>query len=763
MMNENFKSLIEQAKGIAQEQGLNWAIELDVTGSAVSGHEWNLRQLSKDGKPTKNVLRNFQQFEDAQQELVLRKLLDAGAVEPRPVSEAWQDLIKAHTLDHILVKQKSISFAQSAAMAWRFLATVARKEPWDVDADDVQLACEISDLCQSTGARSINIMALIRNFVDVLHLFNACPMASLVTKPRNAVKGRAKFTKKKEALSKELAHRKDAEKLPERKAFWQLVNILYTMQPTSAVDILRFSMLKLLLLTGLRVGEVVSIPFDWRRTRSYVDEAGRPAGEKGGISEAVLIRHFAEKQQKSYLFEESMFVPPMFQEDIEQIFADVIRLTSPLRATLKAQYESGRVFPQYEPSQLVDALQMYVHLTGNPIWAAPPYPTELSQCLERYRQSFDQTEMPRMADIQKSCSYVAAAVSRYFSQEKRGQGLMLRDRDGIIDTDRGVRGKFLRVSDVEAFVTKHVPTKRSDLAPLKLNAGGQLAPWEMLFLMPKRAVGEGRGDSVVDMTNTFAVGIADQALLVSALGGSDIATKYSVFASYGQSDEERNFSLTTHQLRHLQDTELFRVGVADTIISKRHNRQSVAQSHVYDHRSLAEKMSAVELPDDWTDSLGSGNATTIAKLVFSGKANGPIVREFKRIQADEGDQAALHFLMAEADGFHATPYGTCLTSFTVDPCPKNLECFDDCRHLSATDLPEHRTNLIVLHGRLEGALEHARSKPESTIGRANQIAHAEKRLTGVEKLLATAPGQLVFPDGSDLSKINKNESILHGT
>lgn len=763
MMNQNFKTLIEQVKGIAQEQGLNWEMQLDVAGSAVSGHEWNLRQLSKDGKPTKIVLRNFQQFEDAQHELVRRGLLSAGAAGPRPVSEAWQDLIKAHTLDHILVKKKSLSFAQSAAMAWRFLATVTRKEPWDVDADDVQLACEISDLCQSTGARSINIMALVRNFVDVLHLFNACPIANLVTTPRNAMKGRARFTEKKEALSKELAHRKDSEKLPERKAFWQLVNILYTKQPTSAVDFLRFSMLKLLLQTALRVGEVVNIPFDWRRTRSYVDEAGRPAGEKGGISEAVLIRHFAVKQKKSYFFEESMFVPPMFQEDIEQIFADVIRLTASLRAMLKAQYETGRFFPQYEPSQLVDALQMYVHLTGNPIWATPPYPTELSQCLARYRQTFDQAEMARLAEIQKDCVYVAAAVSRYFSQEKRGQGLMLRDRDGNPDNGRGVRGKFLRVSDVEAFVAKHVPTKRSDLAPLKLNAGGQLAPWEMLFLMPKRAVGEGRGDSVVDLTSTFSVGIADQGLLISALGGQDLASNYSLFASYGQTDEERNFSLTTHQLRHLQDTELFRVGVADTIISKRHNRQSVAQSHVYDHRSLAEKMDAVELPDDWVETLGGGNATTIAKLVYSGKANGPIVREFKRIQAQEGDQAALLFLMAEADGFHVTPYGACLNSFTVDTCPKNLECTNDCRHLSATGLPEHRKNQVVLHGRLKVALEHALSKPEGTVGRANQIAHAEKRLTGVEKLLATAPGELVFPDGVDLSNASKKKSILDGT
>ncbi len=38
-----------------------------------------------------------------------------------------------------------------------------------------------------------------------------------------------------------------------------------------------------------------------------------------------------------------------------------------------------------------------------------------------------------------------------------------------------------------------------------------------------------------------------------------------------------------------------------------------------------------------------------------------------------------------------------------------------------------------------------------SIGLDNQLAHAKVRLEGVRKLLATAPGQLVFPDGADLS------------
>ncbi|MGF6651792.1 hypothetical protein OKW34_002354 [Paraburkholderia youngii] len=141
----------------------------------------------------------------------------------------------------------------------------------------------------------------------------------------------------------------------------------------------------------------------------------------------------------------------------------------------------------------------------------------------------------------------------------------------------------------------------------------------------------------------------------------------------------------------------------------------------------------------------------IPALARGGKANGPIVDTFRRIQATEGETAAYEYLRAEADGFHATPYGDCLNSFTVDPCPKHLECFADCRHLSATDLPEHRQNLIRLEGNFKLALETIRGRPSTSIGWKNQLDHVEKRLAAVQKLLATGSGEHPFPDGVDLS------------
>jgi len=769
-MNESFRALIQSSRTIAHNAGLSWDIALDIHGVAHKGKAWDLQLLSKSGKPQKLVLRTFSEFEDAQAELVKRGLLPADELGLRPVSVHWQDLIKAFALDHVVVKKKSLGFAQSASQAWRFLATVARKEPWLVTVDDVRLACEISDVCQNTEGRSINIIALTRNFVDALHLFDACPLAVLVGRRQKGEDTRAKFAKSKaldkaeDALLTVLAERKSQEKLPDKRAFWQLLKIVYTDSPRSAVDYLRFALIKLMVLTGLRVGEVVFIPMDWKRTRGYVDYKGKPAGELGGISESLSIRHFALKQGEPYLHEETQFVPDMFREEVISILDGVLAFTEPLRATLKAQFESGRVFPQYEPDQLVEATTMYVHLTGNPVWTNRPYSKELSECLDRYRATFDLGDLALMSGLQQGSSNLAAAVSRYYSKERRSQGLILREASGLPSLGPGVRGKYLLVSDVESYANNHAPTKRSDLAPLRMNNGGQLAPWEMLFLMPKRAVAQGRGDSALDLVNTYSVGVADPSLVMLALGGDDAGVKqYCIYKTYGLTEEDKALTVNTHSLRHLQNSELFRLGVSDAIITKRFNRKSVAQSYVYDHRSLAEHLDSADLPDEWTQVLGDSKAATVAQMILAGKANGPIVREFKKIQIAEGDQAALLFLMAEADGFHVTPYGTCLNSFTVDPCPKSLECFQDCRHLSVTDLPKQREYAVVLLGRLKVVLEHARAKPDGTIGKANQIAHALKRVIGVEKLLATPVGSLVFPDGVDLSKPKKPGTILDGT
>ncbi|WP_236078759.1 hypothetical protein [Paraburkholderia domus] len=52
--------------------------------------------------------------------------------------------------------------------------------------------------------------------------------------------------------------------------------------------------------------------------------------------------------------------------------------------------------------------------------------------------------------------------------------------------------------------------------------------------------------------------------------------------------------LEPHMLRHRQNTELFRLGVDDTIISKRVNRRSVVHNYEYGDRSVAEYLDQID-------------------------------------------------------------------------------------------------------------------------------------------------------------------------
>lgn len=758
--NQNFDTFIGSMKELADLNAVDWEIPLDARGVALSGTAWDLRSIAKDGRPKTAVLRTFSLFSAGLDDMAAR---DPGV--PRradgPISAEWQDFLKAVVLEYLLVRKKSIPFISAASTAIRFLAAVADKAPWQVTAEDVQLTSELADARQPSKGTSIVLQGVMSTVVDQMHLADACPLMGLVKRSKKDGESRSKLYLAQDKLAKTLSERKAEQKLPEQRAFWELVRIVFTETPKTLNDALRFSMVKVLLFTGMRVGEVALLPLDWKRTRTYLDDKGRPAGESGGITEALMVRHFAEKQGFQELYETTQFVPELFRDELERTLQQVEVLTAPLRTTLKAQYETRRLFPMYEPDQLVDAVEMYVRLTGNPMWAKEPSGTAKA-CVERYRKLGDPTELVTLRELLRGETELSGAVSRYFSPENRALGLVLRDREGKPHTGRGVKGKFLRISEVEAFIYECVPTKVPDLTPFTLDNGKKLAPWEMLFLLPKRAVGAGRGDTVLDPTMTFSVGVADAVLLQAALGDGHHATQ-SLFHLYGQTDEDRTLEIKSHSFRHLQNSELFRLGIADTIITKRFNRRTVAQSYEYDHRSLAEEMDQLDLPDAWAEYLGDSKAVTVAKLVQAGRAEGPVVREFRRIQVEEGDEAALTFLAAEADGFHATPYGYCLNSFTVDPCPKHLECFSGCRHLSATNLPENHRNIVELHGRLKVALEAAQARPAGSVGRDNQIAHATERINGLELLLSTEAGEQVFPDGPDLSKPNRNRSVLSGT
>ena len=776
-MNQHFMEFIKLGRNLIEDKGFNWKMFANSEGIVRADSIWNLNKLVDDNHPPTMYLRDFG-CDSKTLALINQSQIDLGLAEISNfvLSSNWQDLIKSSVSVQLFSKRNSVSHvSQNIIRPLRVIATCANKtEPWSLTVDDMRRSVTFATKVQSSGKLGDLVIGVIKTIFDTYHLTDAGPLYPSLSESRlqPSLMRKAKFIKSEDELRHDLEDRKREERLPERKAFWELIRIVMTEKPKTFVDELRFIGIKTMIATGFRIGENTLLPLDWERRRQYVDRNGKPSGESGGFSESLMIRHFAEKQHingddSRILFETVQYVPLMFEEMVVESLNRAIELTSPLRSTLKRQIETGRLLPWYERHELMPVVQLYTHLTGNPFWIATT-DEERQYWLGRYKEKFNASVLDDLRDwVNRQYSGATPgkldmAAYMYFNRFSKAieqWKISFRLSDGT-PIHNGVRMRwnetFINVGEIEDYLRKNVPTKNSDIHPFKLDSG-DLQSWEILFLHPKRSLAEERNGGLCDVNRYMSINVPDSTLLANALSNK-IPSSENLFEKYGQNEDDRKLHMTSHSLRHLQNTELFRLGVADTIISKRFNRRSVVQSYEYDHRSLAEELDTMELPHEVEFALG-GKAVTVAKMIMSGKAHGPIVDAFNRIQKNEGDQAAFEYLRAEADGFHATPYGHCLNSFTVDPCPKHLECFSGCRHLSATNLPEQRDALIRLEGKLATSLQLAREKPTKSIGRRNQIDHIGVRLDGVRKILSSESGTHPFPNGPDLS-IGKKMGIL---
>lgn len=788
-MNLYLEAFIRDARAIADQRGVNWYVLLGPDGVARRGQGWNLTQMVHASAPPTNWLNDF--GTDRRTIEVLNSFPPPGPLRTyskKRLSDHWQDLIKACAIDQLLVRRNTPAHvACQVVRPLRVLATCAGKaEPWTITVDDVAFAIETAKKVMPSGKLADLVIGMVKSILDPNHLTDNGLLSPALVRELKSGARRSAFTKSLDELRSDLEERKHAEKLPDRRAFWELVRIVFTEEPRSFLDLLRFAQVKTLILTGLRVGECTLLPADWKRYREYFDFKGRPAGETGGISRSLMLRHFAEKQRDVYedstaLYETVQHVPLIFEEILVATLDKVAAATEPLRTTLRRQIDTGRILPQFEPGELVRIVELYTFLTGNPFFAGLQEDAK-NRFISQYRRDYHPRVFEDIRAAQMETAYRALDMATYIYLH-RLKGVPFRTRDGT--PWEGLKHWdciYVRVAEVEKFLTSDLPTKQSDSTPIKLSVG-ELRPWELLFLMPKRALAEGREGGICDVTRHCAVGRMDPQMMTAALCSNSTKT---LFEEYGETDEDKRLTLNPHSLRHLQNTELFRLEIADTIITKRSNRRQLAQSYDYDHRSLAEELDQIDLKPEVEIRLGEKSAT-VARLIKAGKAHGPIVDAFRRIQCSDGENAALSYLQAEADGFHSTPWGHCINNFTVDPCPKHLECFSGCRHLIASGLTENRQNLVQIEGRLELAVHSIEARKSKSIGvpgnklqmknqlqavagdisaritgigLENQLSHAKARLAGVRKLLATAPGQQVFPDGPDLSK---GSAKLRGT
>jgi integrase len=618
---QSYAEFLDEARRFVASKGMDWRIDLGPDGKPTEGTDWDLRVLTGSHARTASRTNGF---------AVDRAVREAGiaagwSAASMPAGEVLdpevQDFIKAviaRRCQQAHVPRDTRHFAR--LLRKLFSSTVRR--PWELGTEDLGRFLSL----EHTGDKVVDATVAVAKLMNENLLSVSCPLQPPLTRSLPV------------RFAKYLNDRKDDQKLPNKAALYELARIVFQEMPRSHSDAIRFSAIRLLILTGLRLNEVLMLPSDCLRWESHVDiVTGRPAGEIGGVSRTLRLRYFAEKHEEGapdLLVEEHQWVPSRFQ------------------------------------GAVVEAV-----------------------------------EMARIATF----------------------GL------------RAVLGKQR--------LARH-DHPRSDLRRFRTTAGTELGTEDLLFLVMFNG-SKALPSSILD----------DEAIAPVSLGAfyqglrSYRENKGTLFTRYGRTDEAHRMSVNPHSLRHLMNTELFRLRLSDTAITQQFGRRSVAQSHEYDHRSLAERLAFVRLPEAAERVVRKGEPEElIAKMVASGlAANSHIGLSFRAIQREQGDEAAFVYLAANSDGFHITPYGFCTNSFSVNPCARHLKCFDQCKHFTASGLAEHRTSLEELRAKLEVMRAAAASKPPNTVGRRNQIAHADRLVAGVDAALAAQPATQVFPDGPDHS------------
>lgn len=615
-----YMTFIDEAKRYASSKGVRWeTVDADI--------DWDLRILTDSHDRHASRLGRFEVDDELRSLALQAGWAPASLPQESILAPEVEDFIKALAVDRCRAAKVPRATRNYALIYKKFFATTG-KAPWDLTSEDFARW----ESLRKHGDAALKAVRVLVRVINENLLSHACPIAA----PEGSSKPVAD-------LRNSLDERDDAAKLPQRDALYELVRIAFREQAESHNDLIRFSAIRLLTLTGLRLNEALWLPADCLRWEEHIDVVtGQPADQVGGIGRTLRLRHFALKQEEGrpdLLVEEHMWVPTKFQEAVATAVNLALDATATLRSVLAAQHAGIGVSPD---------------------------------------------------------------------------------------------------SDLRRFIT---------------SAGSQLTTADLLYLQPVRM-----RDVPNPVPHDLAVTTLSQNAIYLALGLVKEKKMYSFFARYGSEPHHTDFSVKPHSLRHLMNTELFKQGAPDTVITQQFGRQNVAQSYEYDHRSLAEKLAFVSLPSAAKGFLAPGTPQElVAKMVVGGLVpTSHIARSFTAIQASDGDLAAFRYLAANSDGFHVTPYGYCVNSFSMNPCARHLKCFDRCKHFTASGLPEHRITLESLRAKLVEMRNAASAKPAKTVGRRNQIAHAETLLLGVEAAIEAAPNSPVFADGVDHSVVVKD-------
>jgi len=493
--------------------------------------------------------------------------------------------------------------------------------------------------------------------------------------------------------------RAEDEKLPSLEAFKAYAQC--TNNPIDDDEEVLLRTIDLLIVMGQRGNEVTLIPFDCWVEQDRIGKNGKPETDINGKNMVeVGIRYYPEKklQAKTHW---------LAQQDIPFARRAVDRLkylTSEARQTAKWQEENDEKLWSYGDEEEVSdevVLKFLQH------------------------ENFDKLAMYLLHNKIKPTRMLNEQHSRQPGQ-----------KGGI----RFKHKRMYRAGDIPAlFKVNHSQLqqrkgnnlttilKTSDILSVffKIQRGSfknKLWPIRITLAQINKALGSIGDDSIFDRRN------------LTELDGSRIA-------------------LTSHQPRHWRNTIYEMSGMTNVQQALALGRQRLDQNKTYQHTSILEKTSLHRA------FLSFRNNQNRIQFLHDSIKNGVITGElsdmYHEIKQLDGESDAQMFLDTHATALHITPFGGCTHDFSLNPCPKHLECYNGCGHLHRTNSDVETENLSALIKSSRQALTLMQKSGEGDFGSDKWTMDLQQKISNMEKALAITPGSKpvqVFPGGKEVTK-----------
>lgn len=237
-------------------------------------------------------------------------------------------------------------------------------------------------------------------------------------------------------------------------------------------------------------------------------------------------------------------------------------------------------------------------------------------------------------------------------------------------------------------------------------------------------------------------------------------TGRSIFERYGYTDANGEpLKLTSHQIRHLINTEAQRAGLTDEQIAHWSGRKNVAQNAVYDHRTTAERVDHARAAVEKVQanvSLG-GTSSSVDSDVIQGQW---VIKVVPRVRSAQ-DQTDIQPHMSGLK----TLYGECHHDWSFAPCEGFVKCLDCSEHACIKGSDEDaRTKLSRLETLRQSVLEEvakAKLASEDDVDAQDWLQVQQRYAAKVDELISILQNESV-PDGSVIrSAYGQHPSHLH--